>query len=107
MGGMSGQLKLALSGSLCLLVALAGWSWCLVASGLVGLVFPFEGAVPRIGLSVSPVLGRSLRDGAFPTCRALTWRRSDYDDWLFFFDVLMDVAGCAFSYVVLVCGSGT
>ena len=37
MGGMSGQLKLALSGSLCLLVALAGWSWCLVASGLVGL----------------------------------------------------------------------
>ena len=65
MGGMSGQLKLPLFGSLCLLVALAGWSRCLVASDLVGLFFPFEGAVPRTGLSVSPALDRSLRDGAF------------------------------------------
>ena len=43
MGGMSGQLKLVLSVSLCLLVALAGWSWCLVASGSVP---GFRGVVP-------------------------------------------------------------
>ena len=69
-GGMSGQLRLVCVSLWCLLVALVGRSWCLVASGrcvpvflrsIVGSHPTFRGTDPRTGkfLSGTPCSGEA------------------------------------------------